>query len=465
MMPQTDAGLTRRDALKATGGLAVASTLAGIGLSGLYAGESNVINIALVGCGGRGTGAAGNALSTKQGPVKLVAMADVYKDRLTGSYNGLSRKYKDKVDVPEARKFIGFDGYKHAMDSLQKGDVVILGTPPAFRWPMFTYAIEKGLNVFMEKPVAVDGPTARKMFDLAEKSEQKGLKVGVGLMCRHCEVRGDMVKRVRDGAIGDITLLRAYRLGGPTGNLPVPKKPEKINELEYQIRHFHGFLWASGGSYSDFLIHNIDECCWFKGDWPVKAQSIAGRQYRFDPENPKVEWVDQNLDTYATEFTFADGAKLFMEGRTIKGCHQEFASYCHGTKGSGVISESGHTPCNARLFKTQSLAETDVTWKGPGPENERDPYLLEWEDLMTAIRQDKPYNEARRGTEASLAASMGRMSAHTGQVITRDKILNCEHEFAPNVEKLVVGGESPLKADKDGHYPCPEPGVKTKREY
>src|SRR5262245_33090241 len=169
MMPLTDAGLIRRDALKAGGGLAVASTLAGIGLSGLYAGESNVINIALIGCGGRGTGAAGNALSTKQGPVKLVAMADVFKDRLTGSYNGLSKKYKDKVDVPEARKFIGFDGYKHAMDSLQKGDVVILGTPPAFRWPMFTYAIEKGLNVFMEKPVAVDGPTARKMFDLAEK--------------------------------------------------------------------------------------------------------------------------------------------------------------------------------------------------------------------------------------------------------------------------------------------------------
>src|SRR5262249_29931510 len=197
----------RRDALKAGGGLAVASTLAGIGLSGLHAGESNVINVALVGCGGRGTGAASNALCSKQGPVKLVAMADACKERRASSYNGLSKKYKEMVDVPEARKFVGFDAYKHAMDALQKGDVVILATPPVFRWPMFTYAIEKGLNVFMEKPVAVDGPTARKMFDLAEKSEQKGLKVGVGLMCRHCAARGDRRKKIRDGGIGESTLI------------------------------------------------------------------------------------------------------------------------------------------------------------------------------------------------------------------------------------------------------------------
>ncbi|HJZ89474.1 MAG TPA: Gfo/Idh/MocA family oxidoreductase [Gemmataceae bacterium] len=463
MMPQTDAGLTRRDALKAGGGLAVASTLAGIGLSGLHAGESNVINVALVGCGGRGTGAASNALSSKQGPVKLVAMADAFKDRLTTSYNGLSKKYKEMVDVPEARKFVGFDAYKHAMDALQKGDVVILATPPVFRWPMFTYAIEKGLNVFMEKPVAVDGPTARKMFDLAEKSEQKGLKVGVGLMCRHCEARGEMWKKIRDGAIGEITLLRAYRLAGPTGNMPVPKKPQDKNELEYQIRRFHGFLWLSGGAYSDFLIHNIDECCWMKDAWPVSAKSNGGRHYRADPEDPKIEWVDQNFDTYTTEFTFPDGTKLFMEGRTIKGCHQEFASYCHGTNGSAVISESGHAPSHCRLFKSQKMVDSELIWKCM--EDEPDPYQLEWEDLMRAIRQDRPYNEARRGTEASLVASMGRMAAHTGQVITRDKMLNCEHEFAPNVEKLVVGGEAPLKADSDGRYPCPEPGVKTKREY
>jgi predicted dehydrogenase len=450
---------TRRDVIKTSGGIAVASSL-GVGLAGLYAADTSLISIALVGCGGRGTGAAANALSTKQGPVQLVAMADAYKDRLEGSFNNLSKSKRvgDKVKIEPEAKFIGFDAYKKAMDLLRPGDVVILATPPAFRWPMFTYAIEKGLHVFMEKPVAVDGFSCRKMFELAEKSEKTNMKVAVGLMCRHCQSRGEMYKRIRDGAIGDITMLRGYRQAGPTGNTPVAKKPEGKNELEYQIRQFHGFLWASGGAYSDFLIHHIDECCWMKDAWPIKAQSMGGRHYRD-------KWVDQNFDTYETEFTFADGAKLFMQGRTIQGCHQEFASYCHGTKGSGIISLGGHAPSNAKLFKTQNMVAKDEIWNCGPPENEPDPYQLEWEDLMKAIRNDTKYNEVRRGAEASLVTAMGRMAAHTGQIITRDKMLNCEHAFAPDVDKLVAGGEAPLKADADGKYPLPQPGIKTKREY
>jgi predicted dehydrogenase len=446
---------TRRDALKLTGGLAAASTLAGVGLSGLYAGESNIVSLALVGCGGRGTGAAGDAMSTRQGPVRLVAMADVYKDRLSTAYNGLSKRHKEKVDVPEARRFLGFDAYKHAMDALRPGDVVILATPPQFRWVHFRHAIDKGLNVFMEKPVAVDGPTSRKMFALGEESVRKNMKVSVGLMCRHCLARNDMVKRVRDGAIGDITLLRAYRLAGFTGNMPVKKKPEGMDELEYQIRSFHGFLWLSGGAYSDFLIHNLDECCWFKDAWPVEAKSNGGRHYREG-------WVDQNFDSYSTEFTYPDGTKLYLEGRTIPGCHQEFASYCHGTKGSGVISQSGHWPSHARLYKSHTQVDKDLIWDC-GEETES-PYLTEWEDLMKAIRQDKPHNEVKRGVEASLAACMGRLAAHTGQVVKRDQMLNHEHEFAPDADKLTVGGPSPLKADDKGNYPLPMPGKK-RREY
>lgn len=455
-MSTEPAAPSRRDALKATGGLAVASTLAGVGLSGLYAGESNIISMALVGCGGRGTGAAENALSNRQGPTKLVAMADAYKDRLTTSFNSLSRKFKDAVTVTDDTKYLGYDAYKHAMDALKPGDVVILTTPPAFRWVHFTYAIEKGLNVFMEKPVAVDGPSCRKMFELAKKAEAKNLKVGVGLMCRHCEARGEMWHRIRDGAIGDLVLLRAYRLAGPTGNMPVKKKPDGIDELEYQIRHFHGFLWASGGAYSDFLIHNIDECCWMKNDWPVQAKSNGGRHYREG-------WVDQNFDTYTTEFTFPDGTKLIMEGRTIPGCHQEFASYCHGTKGSGVISESGHWPSHARLFKSQNQVEKDILWQFG--EEQNNPYQDEWEHLMAAIRKDKPYNEVKRGVEASLTAAMGRLSAHTGQVITREMMLDHDHEFAPDVDKLVVGGPPPLKPDDKGMYPLPMPGKKKRREF
>ena len=317
---------------------------------------------------------------------------------------------------------------------------------------------ERGINVFMEKPVAVDGPAARRMFKLGEESVKKDMKVGVGLMCRHCKSRKEMYRRIRDGAIGDLMLMRGYRLAGPTGNTPVAKKPAGKNELEYQIRQFHGFLWASGGAYSDFLIHHIDEGCWMKDAWPIKAQSVGGREYRNG-------WVDQNFDVYETEFTFADGAKLFMQGRTIQGCHQEFASYVHGTKGSGIVSFGGHAPSNAKLFKSQNMVAKDMIWNCGPPEKEPNPYQLEWEDLMMAIRGNKPYNEVKRGTETSLVTSMGRMAAHTGQIITRDMMLNCEHEFAPGVDKLVVGGEAPLKADKDGKYPLPEPGIKTKREY
>jgi predicted dehydrogenase len=453
---------TRRDALKVGGAAAVA---AGIGLSGVYAGESNTINIALVGCGGRGTGAASDALSTTQGPVKLIAMADAYADRLKGSFNALSnnKRFKDKITVTDDTKFLGFEAYKQAIDLLKPGDILILATPPAFRWVHFTYAINKGVNIFMEKPVCVDGPTGRKMFDLAKKSVEKGMKVSVGLMCRHCLARNEMNKRIHDGAIGDITLLRAYRLAGPTGNMPVPKKPEKTNELEYQIRRFHGFLWASGGAYSDFLIHNIDECCWMKGDWPIKASSLGGRHYKFNPKNPKEEWVDQNFDTYTTEFTFPDGAKLYMEGRTIEGCHQDFSSWCHGTKGAGRISTGGHWPSQCRLFKSQSMDDKDTIWEC-GEETES-PYLTEWQDLMKAIRQDKPHNEVERGVKASLMACMGRMAAHTGRIITYDQILHSDHEFAPGVDKLTLGGEAPLKANEKGEYPLPEPGLKTKREY
>jgi predicted dehydrogenase len=461
-------GLTRRQALQKTGALAAASAFAGMAVPQVHAGEDNTINVALIGCGGRGRGAAVNALSVKYGPTKLVAMADVFADRLKASYDNIASTHAAKMDVPDDRKFIGFDAYQKAMDCLKPGDVAIFATPPGFRWVHFTYAIQKGLNVFMEKPVTVDGPATRRMFKLAEESEKKNMKVGVGLMCRHCAVRGELFQRIRDGQLGELLMLRAYRMAGPTASafshkrpIDTPSSPD-ITELQYQIRRFHSFLWASGGAYSDFLIHNIDECCWMKDAWPVKAESTGGRQYRSDRRG---ELIDQNFDTYATEFTFPDGTKLFMDGRCESGCHQEFASYAHGTKGAAIISYSGHSPCRARIFKGQNIkmSSPDIVWKGP--DEEPDPYQLEWEDLIGAIRQDKPYNEVRRGAEASLVTSMGRMSAHTGQVITRDQILNSEHEFAPDIDKLVLDGPAPLQADADGRYPVPEPGKKKMREY
>jgi predicted dehydrogenase len=449
-------GLTRREVIKKTGQVAVASALAGVAIPMVHAGESNTIQLALVGCGGRGTGAAGNALSTKQGPTKLVAMADVFPERLSGSFNALKKDFAAQVDVPEDRKFIGFDAYKKAIDALRPGDVVILATPPAFRWVHFTYAIEKGIHVFMEKPVAVDGPSVRKMLKLGEEAEKRNMQVSVGLMCRHCAVRQELWDRIKSGQIGDIVLMRAYRMAGPTAFAFSLPKPDGISELMYQIKRFHSFLWASGGAYSDFLIHNIDECCWMKDAWPVEAKASGGREFR----GP---YVDQNFDTYSVEYTYPDGAKLYLEGRTMEGCYQEFASYAHGTKGAAVISTSGHTPAKCRIYKSQNFAREDLVWRYLS--KEPDPYQLEWEHLMDAIRQGKHYNEVKRGAEASLITAMGRMAAHTGRVVKRDEMLQCEHEFAPDVDKLTLESAAPLQSDADGRYPQPQPGIKTKREY
>jgi predicted dehydrogenase len=451
-------GPSRRDLVKTSGKIAVASALAGVTIPHVHAAESNTIQVALVGCGGRGTGAAVNALSTKNGPVKLVAMADVFEDRLSGSLKSISNEKEagKHVIVPEERRFIGFDAYQKAIDCLRPGDIAIFATPPAFRWVHFGYAIKKGVNVFMEKPTTVDGPSTKKMLALAEEATKKNLKVGVGLMCRHCAARAELYDRIKSGQIGDLILLRAYRMHAPVGTFNSPPKPEGISELHYQIRRFHSFLWASGGCYSDFLIHNIDECCWMKDAWPVRAQGVGGRHYRGNN-------IDQNFDNYSVEYTFADGAKLQLEGRYMIGCHQEFASYAHGSKGAAIISTASHSPAKCRIFKGQNFNEDDIVWKYPP--NEPDPYQLEWNHLIDAIRKDKRYNEAKRGAEASLVTAMGRCAAHTGQVIKYEEMLENEQEFAPDLDKLTLDGPAPLRAGPDGKYPVPQPGKTKKREY
>ena len=227
---------SRRDFLKNTGRLAAVSALAAGIVPRMYAAENNTIKVVLIGCGGRGTGAADNALSVKNGPIKLVALADVFEDRVKRSYENLKKQHGDKVDVPEDRKFIGFDGYKKAMDCLSPGDVAIFATPPAFRWVHFTYAIQKGLNMFMEKPVTVDGPTTRRMLKLAEEADKKNLKVGVGLMVRHCRGRQELLERIKGGEIGEIILLRGYRMSGRSATAsPQAEQPERADVADPQL--------------------------------------------------------------------------------------------------------------------------------------------------------------------------------------------------------------------------------------
>ena len=455
---------TRREFIKTTGRIAAASALAGVALPHVHAAGSDLVQIALIGAGGRGTGAAANALDTSGGPTRLIAMVDVFESKLSSSYDGLKGRGKEKVDVPDDRKFIGFDGYKKAMDLLKPGDVVILTTPLAFRWVHFGYAIEKGLNVFMEKPLTADGPTSRRMLKLAEDASAKNLKVGVGLMSRHSRALQELHKRIEDGEIGDVILMRGYRMHGPAGSAFTTKWPGgDLTELMWQIRHFHGFLWASGGCFNDFYIHHVDHLCWMKNAWPIKAQALGGRHYKLDPDGKP--YVDQNFDSYSVEYTFADGGKMYMDGRCMNGCNDIYSSYVHGSKGMAIAAKANDCGAPSSIFKGQNAQRSNMLWSSKVAQDQADPYLNEWNDLMDAIRHDKPYNEAKRGVQASLVSSMGRMAAHTGQEITFEDMLNCEHEFAPGVDKLTLSSPAPLVAGPDGKYPIPMPGITKSREY
>lgn len=463
MNTDSPSSTSRREFIKQTSTFAAASALAGVVLPHVHAAENNTIQLALVGCGGRGTGAAVDALSVKVGPMKLVAMADVFETQLSRSFNSIKQAFSEEVDVPKDRQFIGFDGYKLAMDALRPGDIVILTTPPAFRWVHFGYAISKGLNVFMEKPVTVDGPTSKRMFTLAEAATAKNLKVGVGLMSRHNRAMQELHKRIQDGEIGDLIFMRGYRMQGPVAFFASVPKPPGISELHYQIQRFHSFIWASGGCFSDFNIHIIDQVCWMKNAWPVRAEALGGRHFRQSPDG--VPYIDQNLDTYSVEYSFADGSKFKFEGRCITGCQDIYSSAVHGSKGMAIVSKYGDCGLPSSTYKSQLARRSDQLWESKIKSEEQNPYRNEWRDLLTAIRNDQPYNEAKHGIEASLVTSMGRMAAHTGQMVTYEDMLDCEHEFAPGLDKLTADSPAPLQLAANGKYPVPQPGITVKREY
>jgi hypothetical protein len=455
---------SRREFIKTTGRVAAASALAGLAVPYVHAAGNETLQVALIGCGGRGTGAAFNAVTVKNGPVKLVAMADIFTHRLNGSYDALSKEQGDKMDVPQERKFIGFDAYQHAMDCLKPGDIAILTTPLAFRWVHFNYAIQKGLHVFMEKPITADGPTSRRMLKLAEEAAAKNLKTAVGLMSRHSRALQELAQRLHDGQIGDIILLRGYRMHGPGGSCFSEKWPGgSPSELLWQIARFHSFIWASGGLYNDFYIHHVDHLCMMKNDWPVKAQALGGRHYRHTRDGNLL--VDQNFDSYAVEYTFADGAKMYMDGRCIVGCNDIYSSYAHGSKGMAIVAANGDCGLPSSIHTGQSPRRGNAIWTSKVSREEADPYDNEWNDLVDAIRNDKPYNEVTRGVQASVVSSMGRMAAHTGQEISYDDMLNHPDEYAPDVDKFTMDSPPPLRSAADGTYPIPMPGIVIHSEY
>ena len=454
ILPASSTALGRRRFLgtAAVGG----GVLAGLRMPAVHAAGSDEIRLALVGCGGRGGGAAVDALSAPNGRVKVYAMADVFPERIEGVKRSLAQAHEDKIDVPEERTYLGFEAYKRAMDALRPGDIALCATPPAFRAAHFAYAIEKGLHFFMEKPAAVDGPSAKRILELAPKADAKNLKVAVGLMCRHCDRRNELHDRLRAGEAGDLIAFRGYREHGPLHNLDLaPGVPDGMTELQWQVKRFHSFLWASGGIYSDYYVHHVDEVSWMKGAWPVRAEAVGGRHFQ-----GRIN--DQNFDSYGVEYTFADGVKFFYYGRAMKNTPSKFGVFGQGSKGAFTISGSGHAPARSTIYKSQRMDDDNVAWTAEQPEPS--PYRREWEHLIDAIVNDKPYNEAVRGAEASLVTAMGRFAAHVGRPVTYQEMLDSPDDMTAGVAELTDRSPAPLVADEDGRYPVPMPG-RYKYEY
>ncbi len=435
---------SRREFLQASGGLLAGVAVAGVLTPRVHAGEDNTIRVALVGCGGRGTGAAANALGTKNlGPVKLVAMADVFENRLSGSLKQLTDQFPDQVDVPAERQFVGLDGYKKAIELLKGSDVVLLATPPAFRPMHLEYAVEKGVNVFMEKSFAVDGPGIRRVLAAGKKADEKGLKIAGGLMSRHSTPLEEAIHRVHEGALGDVITCWAYREHTPVGFTP---KSEGMSELAHQIRNYSCYTWVNGSFLLDWLIHNLDVCCWVKDAWPVSAQGQGGRQVR--------DAADQLFDHYAVEYTFPDGTRLFAQGRHMVDCWGFFGDVIHGSKGAAVLGEGIKVPV---LYKSHRQAKDNILWQYEGPEVNA--YDLEHQLLFDAIRNNKPYNETERSAYAALTGILGRMAAESGKEVTWDQALNSDLVLAPDLEKLTsLDDPAPVQPDAQGRYPIAMPG-------
>ena len=435
---------SRREFLRQSGRLTATSALAGLAVPRCHAAEDWTTRLALVGCGGRGTGAIADAFAATGGPVRLHAMADLFEPRLRGSLNTLANGFAERVDVPQERQFLGFDAYRKAIDSLRPGDIVVLTTHAAFRPLHFEYAVQKGVNVFMEKSFAVDGPAARRLLRAAELSEQKNLKVGVGFMWRHSQAREQVIQRIHDGAIGDVHTLRIYRVHGP---VHCPPRPADANELAFQLQQPNSFTWVSSGFLVDWHCHNIDVACWVKQAWPISAQGFGGRCYKE---------AGNQFDHYTVEYTFADGAKLFVFSRHMAGCWSIYSDFAHGSKGSAVIMQDLSDP-QPRIYDSQEMTPEHLVWEYG--QRDPNPYHAEWQLLLDAVRQDKPHNEARRAGEADIVALMGRAATHTGQVVTWDQAQSSEFQFVDDIDHLSFDTPAPIHEGPDGIYPCPQPGL------
>ena len=420
---------SRRDFLAGSMGTVAAASVAGglsIARSAHGAANDDTLKACLIGCGGRGTGAATNFLNVPD-RVKLVALADIFEDRLQNCYKQLSdgkkNKHVDKVDLPKDRLFVGLDAYQKAIDC--GVDIVIMATPPGLRPPIYKAAIEAGKHVFTEKPLCTDAAGFRSLMKSNKLAEEKGLKVGVGLQ-RHHEPRYiETIERIQGGAIGKLSFLRAY---WNMGNIWTKPREDWMNELQYQVRNWQYFFYFGGDHIVEQHVHNLDVCNWVMKGHPVEVNGMGGRQRRDEFDN-----MGMIYDHHFVEYTYADGTKMFSQCRQMPGCWNQVSEWAHGSEGTADCS---------------GTISGESAWKFRG--DKPNPYDQEHVDLVKAIRNDEKYHEGWHGATSTFTAVLGRMATYSGKTVTWDEAVQKGPRSAPELTSWDV--EPPFKPDADGTY-------------
>ena len=417
---------SRRDFLK--GAAAAGVALGGLGIArSAHAAFGGPLKAALIGCGGRGGGAASDMLSVAD-DVKIIAVADAFEDRAKGAANQLKQRYPDKTDIPADRVFVGLDAFQKAIAC--GVDLVLLATPPGFRPSHYKAAVEAGKNVFMEKPCCTDAPGFRMLMEANKLAEEKGLKVGVGLQRRHESGYLGGIQDIRDGKIGDFVLSRVYWNGD--GIWFNNRRPGQT-EMEYQVRNWYHFVWLSGDNICEQHVHNLDVGNWVKGDHPVEANGMGSCVQRYKGRDPK-KGMGQIFDNHFVEFTYKDGSKMYSQCRQIPNTWGgDGGEQVHGTKGRGGCG-------------------------GSGPKLKfGNAYVQEHFDLVEAIRNNKPCNEGWYGATSSFTAVLGRMATYSGQRVLWDEAVAKGTTEMPDT--LTWDASPKVLPDEHGNYPIPMPGV------
>ncbi len=436
MHNSSEAGASRREFLKTSGTAAVIGALAGpfiLGSESRAAEAGATLKIGLVGCGGRGSGAALQALNADKN-LELTALGDAFEEPLQGCLRNLAGQaaVAGRVKVDPARCFVGLDAYKKVIDS--GVDVVLLASPPGFRPQHLRAAVEAGKHIFCEKPMATDSPGVRSVLESARQAKEKSLALVAGFCWRYELGRREFYKRVLDGAMGEVRYVHATYLTGPVKPMPpASSRPAKMGDLEWQMRNWYNFVWLSGDGLAEQACHSVDKIMWAMNDTPPAR--CVGNGGRMIPNNEGN--IFDHIDVF---YEWENGARATMAQRQISNCYSDNSDYLQGTKGSGVIKGWA-----APIIKGES------TWRYSGAK--KDMYQVEHDELFASIRAGKPINDGVWMAHSSLAAIMGRMAAYTGKEVTWDAALNSQEKLVPDnlawdmklpIAPMAMPGKTPL---------------------